>query len=209
MMGDVPPCAPPTPPALTSFFFHLYFSTRLFLRSNTRLRPQTPTPSETAELSTNLTAWSDVSRSRITTNYEPSPALSLCPPDTILPYLSSAPQTPLQQQSTELCSHFFSPSISTFSDSASTVGNINWRECGERRGKTGEQLNLSNNPSFPAEKKKMIKIGGVTIDSFHCRGLKCNTLSLIKYFATSKLVICGGNVSSPIPSLLRFCLSSS
>lgn len=52
-------------------FFHTDFSTRLFLRFDTRLRPQTPTPSETAELRTNLTAWSDVSRSRITSYYEP------------------------------------------------------------------------------------------------------------------------------------------
>lgn len=80
MIGDVAPCAPPTHLRPTSFFFHLYFSTRLFLWSDTRLRPHTPTPSATTELSTNLTAWSDVSRSRITTYYELSRAQ--CSPNT-------------------------------------------------------------------------------------------------------------------------------
>lgn len=91
-IGDVAACPPltrPDPPSLLSFF-HLYFSTQLFLRSNTRLRPQTPTPSETTELSANLTAWSNVSRSRITTNYEPSRALSLCPPTSSTLLLISA-----------------------------------------------------------------------------------------------------------------------
>lgn len=40
-----------------SFFFHLYFSTWMLLWLNTSLRPQTPTPCGTTELSTNLTAW--------------------------------------------------------------------------------------------------------------------------------------------------------
>lgn len=107
MMVDVAPFPhPPTPTCAHVFSSpNLYFSMRLFLWSNTRLRPQTPTPSGTTELSTNLTAWSDVSRSRITTDYEPSCSLSLCLPHPPA-HLSSAPHTPLEQQSTVLCSHF-------------------------------------------------------------------------------------------------------
>lgn len=35
------------------------------------------------------------------------------------------------------------PFISTFSDSSTIVGNINWREFGEKRGKGGESLHMS------------------------------------------------------------------